>query len=92
MTPRTTPTSPSCCITGTGRAFSAGTDLAEMQAYITDPGNFPGDYGTGFIGLIDALTAFPKPLICAVNGLGLGIGTTILGFADLCLHVDRRRG
>ena len=70
-------------ITGEGRAFSAGTDLAEMQAYIADPGNFPGDYGTGFIRLIDALTAFPKPLICAVNGLGLGIGTTILGFADL---------
>ncbi|NED68588.1 enoyl-CoA hydratase/isomerase family protein, partial [Streptomyces sp. SID10244] len=34
-------------------------------------------------GLIDALVAFPKPLICAVNGLGLGLGTTILGFADL---------
>lgn len=70
-------------ITGTGRAFSAGTDLAEMQAYIADPGNFPGDYGTGFTKLVDTLTAFPKPLICVVNGLGLGIGTTILGFADL---------
>ncbi|AQA05368.1 crotonase [Mycobacterium sp. MS1601] len=68
-------------ITGTGRAFSAGTDLAEMQARITDPGFTPGEHG--FMGLIDALTAFPKPLICAVNGLGLGIGTTILGFADI---------
>jgi enoyl-CoA hydratase/carnithine racemase len=68
-------------ITGTGRAFSAGTDLAEMQARITDPGFTPGEYG--FMGLIDALTAFPKPLICAVNGVGIGIGATILGFADL---------
>lgn len=68
-------------ITGAGRAFSAGTDLTEMQARITDPGFTPGEYG--FMGLIDALTAFPKPLICAVNGLGLGIGTTILGFADI---------
>ncbi len=33
--------------------------------------------------MIDALTEFPKPLICAVNGVGLGIGTTILGYADL---------
>ena len=33
--------------------------------------------------MIDALTDFPKPLICAVNGLGVGIGTTILGYADL---------
>jgi enoyl-CoA hydratase/carnithine racemase len=68
-------------ITGTGRAFSAGTDLAEMQARITDADFTPGEHG--FMGLIDALTEFPKPLICAVNGLGLGIGTTILGFADL---------
>ena len=68
-------------ITGTGRAFSAGTDLAEMQARITDADFTPGEHG--FMGLIDALTDFPKPLICAVNGLGLGIGTTILGFADL---------
>lgn len=68
-------------ITGTGRAFSAGTDLAEMQARITDDDFVPGEYG--FMGLIDALSEFPKPLICAVNGLGLGIGTTILGFADL---------
>ena len=68
-------------ITGTGRAFSAGTDLAEMQARITDPEFVPGEYG--FMGLIDALTDFGKPLVCAVNGLGLGIGTTILGFADL---------
>ena len=69
-------------ITGAGRAFSAGQDLTDMQARITDPGGFvPGRHG--FPGLIDALSAFPKPLICAVNGLGLGIGTTILGFADL---------
>ena len=33
--------------------------------------------------MIDTLVEFPKPFICAVNGLGLGIGTTILGFADL---------
>lgn len=70
-------------LTGTGRAFSAGTDLAEMQTYIADPDNAPVDYGTGFARLLDTLIAFPKPLVCAVNGLGLGIGTTILGFADL---------
>lgn len=68
-------------LTGTGRAFSAGQDLTEMQARITDPDFTPGEHG--FIGLIDALTAFPKPLICVVNGLGIGIGATILGYADL---------
>lgn len=68
-------------ITGAGRAFSAGTDLTEMQARIADPDFVPGRHG--FPGLIDALSAFPKPLICAVNGLGVGIGATILGYADL---------
>ncbi|OBH15114.1 enoyl-CoA hydratase/isomerase family protein [Mycolicibacter terrae] len=68
-------------LTGTGRAFSAGTDLKEMQARVTATDFTPGRHG--FLGLIDALAAFPKPLICAVNGLGIGIGATILGYADL---------
>ena len=66
-------------ITGAGRAFSAGTDLLEMAQMNTDPDFQRGRHG--FPGLIDALSAFPKPLICAINGLGLGIGTTIIGFA-----------
>ncbi len=68
-------------LTGNGRGFSAGTDLLEMHARATDPDFVPGKHG--FMGLLDALVAFPKPLICAVNGVGLGIGATILGFADL---------
>jgi len=69
-------------LTGNGRAFSAGTDLMEMHARATDDPDFvPGAHG--FLGLLDALAAFPKPLVCAVNGVGLGIGATILGYADL---------
>lgn len=67
-------------ITGNGRAFSAGTDLAEMAA--RNAGE-PVGGKHGFPGMVDQLAAFPKPLIIAVNGLGLGIGATILGFADL---------
>jgi enoyl-CoA hydratase/carnithine racemase len=76
-------------LTGTGRAFSAGTDLAEMQARITDAPFTPGEFG--FLGLIDALSAFPKPLICAVNGVGIGIGATILGYADLAFMSSTAR-
>jgi enoyl-CoA hydratase/carnithine racemase len=68
-------------LTGAGRAFSAGNDLREMQARITDPEM--ANQGSHFTAMIDALTRFPKPLICAVNGVGVGIGTTILGYADL---------
>ncbi|MEO8816490.1 MAG: enoyl-CoA hydratase-related protein [Mycobacterium sp.] len=68
-------------LTGTGRAFSAGTDLTEMTDRITNPEFTSGQHG--FTGLVDALAGFPKPLMCAVNGVGIGIGTTILGYADL---------
>ena len=68
-------------LTGNGRGFSAGTDLLEMHARATDRDFVPGRHG--FVGLLDALVDFPKPLICAVNGVGLGIGATILGYADL---------
>ena len=76
-------------LTGAGRGFSAGTDLAEMQAMVTNPDFRPGKYG--FRGLIDALSNFPKPLICAVNGVGVGIGATILGYADLAFMSSTAR-
>jgi enoyl-CoA hydratase/carnithine racemase len=76
-------------LTGAGRGFSAGTDLAEMQAMVTDPDFKPGKHG--FRGLIDALSSFPKPLICAVNGVGVGIGATILGYADLAFMSSTAR-
>ena len=76
-------------LTGNGRAFSAGNDLKEMQARITDPAL--ANQGSHFTSMIDALTDFPKPMICAVNGLGVGIGTTILGYADLVFMSSEAR-
>ncbi|MCV7064697.1 enoyl-CoA hydratase/isomerase family protein [Mycolicibacterium houstonense] len=76
-------------LTGAGRAFSAGNDLVEMQTRITNPEFTPGEHG--FYGMLDALADFPKPLICAVNGVGVGIGTTILGFADLAFMSSSAR-
>ena len=69
-------------LTGTGRAFSTGTDVAEMAARTADPEGFrPGVHG--FPGLVDQLAEFPKPLLCAVNGMALGIGATLLAFAEV---------
>ena len=59
-------------LTGSEDSFSAGQDLIEMA-----------QLATGFAGLCRTLIDFPKPLILAVNGLGLGFGTTILGLSDL---------
>jgi enoyl-CoA hydratase/carnithine racemase len=76
-------------LTGAGRAFSAGADLTEMQARVIDP-QFAGKQ-SAFTTMIDALSRFPKPLICAVNGVGVGIGTTILGYADLAFMSSTAR-
>ncbi|WP_243770293.1 enoyl-CoA hydratase/isomerase family protein [Amycolatopsis acidicola] len=76
-------------LTGNGRAFCAGTDLKEMHRRSTDPAFVPGKHG--FTGLVDALAAFPKPLVVAVNGLAVGIGLTVLGFADLAFAADDAR-
>jgi enoyl-CoA hydratase/carnithine racemase len=66
-------------VTGTGRAFTSGQDLGEMAS--------PVDHGDGelhgYRGFIPVLEAFDKPLLAAVNGLALGIGTTILPYCDI---------
>lgn len=77
-------------LTGSGRAFSAGTDVVEMAARVSDPGRVP-EGKHGFPGLIDQLMGFPKPLLCAVNGLALGIGVTLLGYADLVFMSSEAR-
>ena len=41
--------------------------------------------------MLGALASFPKPLLCAVNGVGVGIGATILGFADLAFMASDAR-
>jgi len=76
-------------LTGAGRAFSSGNDLVEMQTRIANPDFTPGEHG--FYGMIEALADFPKPFLCAVNGVGVGIGATILGFADLVFMADTAR-
>ena len=76
-------------ITGEGRAFSAGTDLLEMAQRGSNPDFQPGVHG--FPGMVDALIDFPKPLFCAVNGLALGIGATMLALADLVVMSSTAR-
>ncbi|MDH3680747.1 MAG: enoyl-CoA hydratase-related protein [Acidimicrobiia bacterium] len=71
-------------ITGQGRAFSAGQDLTEMLS---------GEGGTEhqFPSMLQRLTTFPKPLIAAVNGVGVGIGMTFLAHCDLVLMASDAR-
>lgn len=75
-------------VTGTGdRAFSAGQDLGEMAQRPThDDGQ-----RHGFVPFIEVVESFEKPLLAAVNGLAIGIGTTMLAHCDLVICSDSAR-
>ena len=67
-------------LTGSGDSFSAGQDVIEMGRMAMGE---KLEAKHGFPGLTRILIDFPKPLVLAVNGMGLGFGATILGVADL---------
>ncbi|GAA3084654.1 enoyl-CoA hydratase [Kribbella aluminosa] len=66
-------------LTGTGRAFSAGSDIAELDKYPT-PWAFRNraDY-------CDALKVLRKPIVAAVNGFALGGGLETALICDIRL-------
>lgn len=74
-------------LTGAGRAFTAGQDLGELGK----PSRHPKGERHGFGPFIETLEAFPKPLVAAVNGVGVGIGLTLLPHCDLVLIADGAR-
>ena len=61
-------------ITGAGDAFCAGQDFSEMSTAAGPEHGFPG--------FLQALAGCDKPIVTAVNGVGIGLGLTML------LHTD----
>ena len=89
-------------VTGRGTTFSAGTDLVEMAAMVSglgqaeDPDASPAaDHDAAashpFASFMDVLSTFPKPLLAAVNGAGVGLGFTMLLHCDLVLMASDAR-
>jgi enoyl-CoA hydratase/carnithine racemase len=78
-------------ITGAGRAFSAGQDLGEMRRLSAATSTDFGAAGPGFPRFLDTLAAFDKPVIAAVNGIGVGIGMTMLLHVDLAFIASTAR-
>lgn len=80
-------------ITGAGRAFTSGADLSDMDksGKAPRPVGVRNEQGLSFDRLQAAAEKFPKPLIGAVNGLGVGLGFTILGYCDFTYVAESAR-
>jgi enoyl-CoA hydratase/carnithine racemase len=80
-------------LTGEGSAYSAGQDLAEMgrlgQPSARAEAKDAGEYG--FVKFIKTMETFPKPIVAAVNGVAVGVGTTMLPYCDLVLAASDAR-
>ena len=75
-----------CVITGAGDIFSGGQDLKALAALKDHP-----EEAKGFDPFTRSLAAFDKPLIAAVNGAAVGVGTTLLPHCDIVLVSDTAR-
>jgi enoyl-CoA hydratase len=74
-------------LTGAGRAFSAGGDIAWMQAMIDDPGEFQRIASEGKR-IVFSLLDCEKPVVAKVNGHAVGLGATIALFADVIFAAE----
>jgi enoyl-CoA hydratase/carnithine racemase len=66
-------------LSGTGDTFTSGNDITDFQARAaTDEGLHASPF-------LDALSSLATPLVAAVNGAAIGVGTTMLAHADIVI-------
>lgn len=77
-------------LTGAGRAFSAGGDIAGMQEMVDNPALFDISITEAkkvIFGILDC----EKPIICKMNGDAVGLGATMALFCDVIFAADHAR-
>jgi enoyl-CoA hydratase len=76
-------------ITGAGRAFSAGADIAEFEPHMkAGPAEAIARFMRPGHRMTRRVETFPKPIIAAVNGLAFGGGCELVEAMHLALAAD----
>ena len=75
-------------LTGAGRGFSAGGDMAWQQAMIDDAAIWAGIAREGKK-IVTSLLDLEKPIIAKVNGAATGLGATLALYCDVIFASDK---
>lgn len=74
-------------LTGAGRAFSAGGDLAHIENNAANPHLFDHEVEMAKA-IIFTLIDMDKPVVCRLNGHAVGLGATLALFCDIIVAAD----
>lgn len=72
-------------LTGSAGIFTAGNDIGDFMR------NPPTGESSPVFRVLTAVRSFPKPIVAAVDGPAIGIGTTILLHCDLVIATESAR-
>ena len=79
---------PTCCallLTGAGRGFCAGADLADPDREASVAADSGAALEKYFNPVIRLMRAIPKPIVSAVNGVAAGVGMSFVLASDIAL-------
>jgi len=80
-------------VTGKGKAFSAGQDLSEIKSMLGADVNYY-EIRQGLLNtqkLTREMVNMPKPIIAAINGYAVGVGSEIAVASDIRIASDKAR-